>query len=63
MRKYLVAFLRDEEGLTMVEYAVAGGLVTLAAVTAFTNLGTAVATRITALTTAVGGGGGAGAGS
>ena len=63
MRNYLFAFLRDEEGLTMVEYAVAGGLVTLAAVTAFTNLGTAVATRITALTTAVTGGGGAGAGS
>ena len=30
MRKYLTAFLRDEEGLTMVEYAVAGSLITLA---------------------------------
>jgi pilus assembly protein Flp/PilA len=53
MVKYLIAFLRDEEGLTMVEYAVAGALVTIAAVTAFTNLGTAVATRIGALVTAV----------
>ena len=53
MRNYLFAFLRDEEGLTMVEYAVAGGLVTLAAVAAFTALGTAVAARITALTAAV----------
>ncbi len=30
MRKFMLAFLRDEEGLTMVEYAVAGSLVTAA---------------------------------
>jgi pilus assembly protein Flp/PilA len=42
--KYLVAFLRDQDGLTMVEYAIAGTLITLTAVLAFTNLGTAVAT-------------------
>jgi len=46
MRKFLVAFLRDEAGLTMVEYAVAGTLITLAAVTAFTNLGNDVSTKI-----------------
>ncbi len=51
MRKYLIEFLQDEEGLTMVEYAVAGSLITLAAVAAFTNLGTAVRTKITAITT------------
>ena len=39
-------FIKDEEGLTMVEYAVAGSLVTLGAVTAFTNLGTAITTAI-----------------
>jgi pilus assembly protein Flp/PilA len=55
--KHLIAFLRDEEGLTMVEYAVAGTLITLAAVTAFTNLGTAVTTKITAIVTALNGGG------
>ena len=59
MRKYLVAFLRDEEGLTMVEYAVAGTLITLAAVAAFTTLGTNVTTKITQIATAVLGGGGA----
>ena len=53
MRNFLIAILREEEGLTMVEYAVAGALVTIAAVTAFTNLGTAVATRIGDLVTAV----------
>lgn len=36
-------FLRDEEGLTMVEYAVAGGLVCAGAVLAFQLLGTNVA--------------------
>jgi pilus assembly protein Flp/PilA len=53
MRKELLAFVRDEEGLTMVEYAVAGSLIAAAAVTAFTNLGTAVVNKITALTTAI----------
>jgi pilus assembly protein Flp/PilA len=55
MRKFIMDFMRDEDGLTMVEYAVAGSLVTLAAVGAFTTLGTNVTTRITALATAVGG--------
>jgi pilus assembly protein Flp/PilA len=54
MRKHLLAFLRDEEGLTMVEYAVAGGLVTLGAVAAFTALGGAIQTRILALIAAIG---------
>jgi len=53
MKKIIVGFLQDEEGLTMVEYAIAGALVSIAAVTAFTSLGTAVATRITDLVTAV----------
>ena len=53
MKSFIVAFLKDEEGLTMVEYAIAGALVSIAAVTAFTNLGTAVANRINALVTAV----------
>jgi pilus assembly protein Flp/PilA len=53
MKKFIVAFLKDEEGLTMVEYAIAGALVSIAAVAAFTSLGTAVVTRITALVAAV----------
>ncbi len=40
MKKFIVAFLRDEAGLTMVEYAIAGALVAAATVTAFTLLGT-----------------------
>ena len=53
MKKFIVAFLKDEEGLTMVEYAIAGALVSIAAVTAFTDLGAAVALRIGALVNAV----------
>jgi len=53
MKTFIVAFLMDEEGLTMVEYAIAGALVSIAAVTAFTALGTAIATRINDLVTAV----------
>jgi pilus assembly protein Flp/PilA len=46
MRKHVFGFLRDEQGLTMVEYAIAGTLITLAAVVAFRTLGTAVSTKI-----------------
>ena len=53
MKTLITQFMKDEEGLTMVEYAIAGALVTAAAVGAFTNLGNAVVTRITALVTAV----------
>lgn len=36
------AFLRDEEGLTTVEYAIAGGLVGAAVIAAFIALGAEV---------------------
>jgi pilus assembly protein Flp/PilA len=56
MKEKLVAFLRDEEGLTTVEYAVAGSLIALAVVTAFTQLGTQVGAVIDEIKTAIGGG-------
>ncbi len=62
MRNYLLAFLRDEDGLTMVEYAVAGSLITLAAVGAFTTLGTNVSNTITKIAGYVANGGGGGGG-
>jgi pilus assembly protein Flp/PilA len=37
--KSVVKFFRDEEGLTTVEYAIAGGLVGAGVIAAFTNLG------------------------
>ena len=38
-KKALLAFLRDEEGLTTVEYAIAGGLVGAGVIGAFALLG------------------------
>jgi pilus assembly protein Flp/PilA len=43
MTEKLVKFFKDEDGLTMVEYAIAGGLVGAGAIIAFSNLGTEVA--------------------
>jgi pilus assembly protein Flp/PilA len=55
MKKHVIAFLRDEEGLTIVEYAVAAGLISALVVAAFTNLGTTVLGIINGLITALGG--------
>ncbi|VVP14957.1 hypothetical protein PS900_03543 [Pseudomonas fluorescens] len=49
----VVKFIKDEDGLTIVEYAVAGGLITLAVVAAFTALGGAVDTAILNLCKAI----------
>ncbi len=46
MQQKILNFLLDEDGLTMVEYAIAGSLVGLAAVAAFTLLGENVATQV-----------------
>jgi len=55
MKKFILDFLREEEGLTTVEYAVAGSLVAAAVVVAFTNLGGAVEGSITGLTNDING--------
>ena len=46
-------FIKEEEGLTTVEYAVAGTLVALAVVTAFTQLGEQVGSSIGAIESAI----------
>ena len=52
----VMKFVKDEDGLTIVEYAVAGGLITLAVAAAFTALGTAITTQIDRLSSCMGGG-------
>ena len=47
-------FWTEEEGLTMVEYALIGALVVVGAITAFTTLGTNVSTKVNRIATAVG---------
>ncbi len=49
----VMKFAKDENGLTIVEYAVAGGLITVAVAAIFVKLGGAVNTPITALCAAV----------
>lgn len=51
--KKLRAFVREEDGLTTVEYAVAGSLISLAVVGAFTALGVQVGATVGAITTAI----------
>lgn len=46
IKTLVLKFIKDEDGLTMVEYAVAGGLITLGAVGAFTTLGTDISDTI-----------------
>ncbi len=56
VKQKIKLFITKEEGLTTVEYAVAGAVVASAVLLAFTNLGTAVGTKIGAITTSIGGG-------
>jgi pilus assembly protein Flp/PilA len=53
MKQAIKTFLQEEEGLTTVEYAIAGSLVGAAVVLAFTNLGVAVRTVIDTITAAL----------
>lgn len=55
MKEKMLKFFRNEQGLTTVEYAVAGALVAAAVVAAFTALGGQVGVVITGLNTAIGG--------
>lgn len=55
IKRVVLKFAKDEDGLTIVEYAVAGGLITAAVVLGFTNLGAAVLARINQLINALGG--------
>ncbi|WP_207062067.1 Flp family type IVb pilin [Motiliproteus sp. SC1-56] len=53
LKQAVLKFLRDEEGLETVEYAVAGSLIVAGSVAAFTALGDAVVTELGRLTTAI----------
>ena len=50
MKDKIKTFLRDQDGLTIVEYAVAGGLIAAAVAASFVLLGGAVDNVITTLT-------------
>ena len=52
--QFIVAFLKEEQGLTMVEYAIAGGLIVAIGTAVFTTLGSNVSSRISSLSIDVG---------
>ena len=54
MKDFIANFLKDEEGLTMVEYAIAGALVAAVGAAVFTTLGQNVSSRISSLAVDVG---------
>jgi pilus assembly protein Flp/PilA len=53
LKQAVMNFIREEEGLTVVEYAVAGALISLAVYTAFEALGLQVAVVIDAITAVI----------
>ncbi len=53
MKEAIISFFKEEDGLTTVEYAVAGALVAAAVVTAFQFLGQEVVIVIDGLTAAL----------
>jgi len=53
--KKMKTFLAEEEGLTIVEYAIGGSLVAAAGIAAFTKLGDGVCDTVTTLENAVNG--------
>ncbi len=53
VKRLLRHFWRDDDGLTTVEYAIAGALIAAAVILAFTNLGQKVAAVITYLVSSI----------
>ena len=53
MKKQVIKFVKNEEGLTTVEYAIAGGLVGATVIGAFQLLGVQVGRIITAIMNAL----------
>jgi len=53
LKQAIINFLLEEDGMETVEYAVAGSLIVAGSVLAFSSLGTAVATEIGCLATAI----------
>ena len=49
----IVKFVRDEDGLEMVEWAIVGALILTAAATAITSLSSAVSSKFTDLDTLI----------
>lgn len=56
IREKLLQFIRDEEGLTTVEYAIAGGVIAAGVIALFIAIGGKVNTKMTQIDDEMGGG-------
>ncbi|MGF1682443.1 Flp family type IVb pilin [Photobacterium minamisatsumaniensis] len=53
LKSFIVEFCKEEDGLSAVEYAIAGSLIAAGVVAAFTGLGGAIETAVGEIKTAV----------
>jgi Flp pilus assembly pilin Flp len=53
MKKFLVSLLKDESGLTTIEYAVGAAVVVTAAGAGFTTMFTTLGTKLSSIVTAI----------
>ncbi len=53
MRTLISQFLRDESGVTAIEYTLIAALIAVVSITAFTNVGTSLVTKLTAINAAL----------
>ncbi|MBC7002832.1 Flp family type IVb pilin [Photobacterium sp. BZF1] len=55
VKQFFIEFYKDEEGLTTVEYAIAGAVVAAGVATIFTNMGTQIKSKLNDLLEGLGG--------
>jgi pilus assembly protein Flp/PilA len=54
MKQLITRFIKEEEGQDLIEYALLAALIALAAITAMTNLGGAINTKFSNVSTSLG---------
>lgn len=53
MKNLLQRFIRDESGVTAIEYGLIAALVSVAGIAGFTSIGSNLATKLTAISTSL----------
>lgn len=53
MRPMILRFLRDESGVTAIEYTLIAALIAVFSITAFTNVGTSLVAKLTTISAAL----------
>jgi pilus assembly protein Flp/PilA len=53
MRPMILRFLRDESGVTAIEYTLIAALIAVVSITAFTNVGTSLVAKLATINAAL----------